>query len=81
MVDEHSGCLDGYPKLGLASDHFHLQRYPDVDDGNYRLVREEVVRFVEGAPARVGGRRICKCLSTTSALWRMLINLSLKPYQ
>ena len=57
VVDEHSGCLDGFPKLGLACDHFRLNKFTNADDRNYRLVCEEIVRFVEGAPARISSRR------------------------
>lgn len=60
VVDEYSGCLDGHPKLGLASDHFHLNKFSDPGNSNYRLVCEEVVKFVESAPNRVNGRKICK---------------------
>ncbi|MCJ1357990.1 MAG: hypothetical protein MMC33_007988 [Icmadophila ericetorum] len=58
VVDENSGCLDGYPKLGLASDHFHLNRYPNAEDSNYRLVVEEVMRFVDGAQERIKSRQV-----------------------
>jgi len=51
VVDEHSGSLDGYLKLGLASDHFRLNKFADAGDGNYRVVYEEVVRFVDAAHA------------------------------
>ncbi|KAL8860914.1 MAG: hypothetical protein Q9178_002669 [Gyalolechia marmorata] len=57
IVDEHSGCLDGHPKLGLASEHFRMNSFADAKDSNYRLVCEEIVRLAESAPARVNGRR------------------------
>ncbi|MCJ1472419.1 hypothetical protein MMC13_001067 [Lambiella insularis] len=57
IVDEHSGCLDGFPKLGLASDHFRINRFADPEDANYRLVSEEVIRFVDAAPHRINSRR------------------------
>lgn len=58
MVDEKSGCLDGHPKLGLASEHFRMNRFSDPRDSNYRLVCEEIVKIVENAPGRVSSRRI-----------------------
>ena len=61
-MDEQSGCLDGYPKLGLASDHFRMHRFADPEESNYRLVCEEVVRFVESAPDRVNSRKSCERL-------------------
>ena len=67
VVDENSGCVDGYPKLGLASDHFQLNRFSDVGDNNYRLICGEVVRFVDDAPGRVASRWPCKDSPTTSA--------------
>ncbi|KAL8833814.1 MAG: hypothetical protein Q9170_004074 [Blastenia crenularia] len=57
IVDEHSGCLDGHPKLGLASEHFRMNRFTDAADSNYRLVCQEIVRLVEMAPSRIDGRR------------------------
>ncbi|KAL8889355.1 MAG: hypothetical protein Q9192_006031 [Flavoplaca navasiana] len=50
VVDESSGCLDGHPKLGLASEHFRLNKFSTAQDSNYRLVCEEIVRMVEAAP-------------------------------
>ncbi|KAI9695891.1 MAG: hypothetical protein M1836_006008 [Candelina mexicana] len=58
VVDEQSGCLDGYPKLGLSTEHFRMNRFSDPEDSNYRLVCEEIVRLVESAPGRVTGRRV-----------------------
>ena len=66
VVDEHSGCLDGHPKLGLASDHFRLNKFASPEDNNYRVVCEEIVRFVNDAPSRVASRRPCKDSSPTS---------------
>jgi len=63
VVDEQSGCLDGYPKLGLSTEHFRMNRFSDPGDSNYRLVCEEIVRLVESAPGRVSGRRVCKLYS------------------
>ncbi len=60
VVDEHSGSLDGYSKLGLASDHFRLNKFADAGDGNYRVVYEEVVRFVDAAHVQIASRRPCK---------------------
>ncbi|KAL8937621.1 MAG: hypothetical protein Q9216_004336 [Gyalolechia sp. 2 TL-2023] len=57
IVDEKSGCLDGHPKLGLASEHFRLNKFSGPQDSNYRLVCEEIVKMVETAPGRVNNRR------------------------
>lgn len=67
VVDEQSGCIDGYPKLGLSTEHFRMNRFSDPGDSNYRLVCEEIVRLVESAPGRVSGRRICKSYSVASS--------------
>jgi hypothetical protein len=53
VVDEESGCIDGYPRYGLATDHFNLQRFSGSDDGNYQAVKAEVVRLVAVAESRV----------------------------
>ncbi|KAI4194041.1 MAG: hypothetical protein LQ346_003773 [Caloplaca aetnensis] len=57
VVDESSGCLDGHPKLGLASEHFRLNKFSSAQDSNYRLVCEEIVKMVENAPMRMHGSR------------------------
>ena len=49
MVDEISGCIDGYHKYGLPLDHFHLNKFSSPNDGNYKAVREEIRRLVEKA--------------------------------
>ena len=55
-MDERSGCIDGFPKLGLACDHFHMNKFANAKDSNYCYVREEIVRFVNAAPDRVHHR-------------------------
>lgn len=37
-----------------------MNRFSDAADCNYRLVCEEIVRLVDGAPGRVNGRKICE---------------------
>ncbi|KAI9763363.1 MAG: hypothetical protein M1840_000555 [Geoglossum simile] len=56
IVDERSGCIDGFPKLGLACDHFHINKFSSPKDGNYHFVQSEVTRFVKEAPDRVHHR-------------------------
>jgi hypothetical protein len=46
VVDEISGCIDGYPKYGLLLDHFRLNKFSSPKDGNYKAVREEIQRLV-----------------------------------
>ena len=69
VVDEHSGCLDGHPKIGLASEHFRMNKFADAKDSNYRLVCEEIVRLAESAPARVNGRRACEYFTKCGTLF------------
>lgn len=49
MVDEISGCIDGHPKYGLALDHFRLNKFSSLKDGNYKAVKEEIQRLVRKA--------------------------------
>lgn len=53
VVDENSGCIDGFPKLGLASDHFQICKFSDPQDPNFLLISQEILRFVNEAPQRV----------------------------
>jgi hypothetical protein len=56
VVDEISGCIDGFPKLGLALDHFQLNKFPSSDDNNYILVSAQVVKMAEEGSSRVRAR-------------------------
>ncbi|OBT55313.1 hypothetical protein VE04_04045 [Pseudogymnoascus sp. 24MN13] len=56
VVDEMSGCIEGFPKLGLPLDHFQINRYSDPADGNFVSIKEEVRAFVRAAPDRVALR-------------------------
>lgn len=55
-MDETSGCIDGFPKLGLGTDHFKTNKFKGPSDGNYVYVRNEIQRLVEKAPGRVETR-------------------------
>ena len=61
IVDEYSASIDGYPKLGLASDHFQMNRFGGNQDSNYRYVCEEVLRIVRSAPDRISGKSRGRC--------------------
>jgi hypothetical protein len=56
VVDEQSACIDGFPKLGLAADHFQMHKYPSSENSNYRLVSHEIATLVNAAPSRVESR-------------------------
>ncbi|KAF3000472.1 hypothetical protein E8E14_000812 [Neopestalotiopsis sp. 37M] len=49
VVDEVSGCLDGFPKLGLATDHFRIQRFGHPTDSNWLYVKEEIVKLAKNS--------------------------------
>jgi len=55
-VDEQSGCIDGFPKLGLACDHFKMNKFSNPEDGNYVYVSQELMRLAKAAPSRVASR-------------------------
>jgi hypothetical protein len=48
-VDEISACIDGYPKVPLATDHFKINKYKDQDDLSYIAVSTKLVGMAEGA--------------------------------
>ncbi|KAG8531939.1 uncharacterized protein KY384_003575 [Bacidia gigantensis] len=56
VVDENSGCIDGFPKLGLACDHFQMCKFSDPENPNFRLICQEIRSFVDTAPERVRSR-------------------------
>lgn len=68
VVDETSGCIEGFPKLGLPLDHFQINRYSDPADGNFVYVKEEIGAFVRAAPERVGLRLRRKYPDTRSVI-------------
>ncbi|KAJ4374896.1 hypothetical protein N0V83_001974 [Neocucurbitaria cava] len=42
IVDEPSATITSVEKLGLKSDHFHLNKYDGPKDGNFKYVSEEI---------------------------------------
>ena len=42
IVDEASATITSVEKLGLKSDHFHLNKYDGPKDGNFKFVSEEI---------------------------------------
>ncbi|CAO2653999.1 Nn.00g107320.m01.CDS01 [Neocucurbitaria sp. VM-36] len=42
IVDEASATITSVEKLGLKSDHFHLNKYDGPKDGNFKYVSEEI---------------------------------------
>lgn len=61
MVDEVSACIDGFSKLGLASDHLNMNKFQSSQDNNYRLVCQEIKRLVNQAPSSIKARLNRKC--------------------
>lgn len=49
VVDEVSSCIEGFPRFGLAADHFNIHRYNGPNDGNFQIVREELARLAAAA--------------------------------
>ncbi len=56
VVDERSGCIDGFPKLGLACNHFEMNSFAHADDANYKFVRDQLVKLAEAARSLVTTR-------------------------
>ena len=38
IVDEESGSIDGFEKLGLSVDHLEINKFWDPNDASYVLV-------------------------------------------
>jgi hypothetical protein len=56
VVDEISGCIDGFPKLGLACDHFHTNKFSSPEDQNFCHIAAQIKTMVESAPERIKER-------------------------
>ena len=56
MVDEVSACIDGFPKIGLATDHLKLNKFQSVEDNNYKLVVQQIRKCVIQAPGLIVAR-------------------------
>ena len=56
MVDEISGCIDGFPKLGLACNHFQTNKFASPEDQNFAHVATQIKNMVESAPERAKAR-------------------------
>lgn len=57
MVSESSGCLPGYERVGLTTDHFNINKFGGNDDGNYKLVVEELQKMGEKSEELMKQRR------------------------
>lgn len=55
-VDEQSGTINGFPKVGLSVDHLLMIRFSQPDDANYMAVRDQVIKIVEEAKGCVAKR-------------------------
>ena len=60
-MDEKSGCIPGFPKLGLNCDHIQMNKFSDSKDVNYSYVQNELARLVLKATDRVNARLNCTC--------------------
>lgn len=56
IVDEDQGTIVGFPKLRLAADHSHMNKFSSPDDENYRNVVYHLKDMIDRAPARVEAR-------------------------
>jgi len=45
-VPESSAEITGFYKLALDADHFELNKFGDISEGNYGLVASNIVRIV-----------------------------------
>lgn len=47
VVNETSGCLTGYGRLGLSTNHFNINKFGSDKDNNYISVVEELQKMAE----------------------------------
>jgi hypothetical protein len=73
MVDEVSACIDGFPKLGLASDHLNMNKFQSSQDNNYRLVSQEIRRLVDQSASSIQARLSCKYFLLTIQVHTMCL--------
>lgn len=64
MVDETSARLGANRAIGIATDHFRLNKFADPKDGNYLDVTGEVARFYTEAVKLASRRRTSSCKSS-----------------
>ena len=50
IVDEESAGILGHNKLGLAADHFQMNKFPSPKDGRYVAVSNEIGTMAQSAP-------------------------------
>ena len=55
VVDESSGCLDGYLSYGLALDHINLNKFSGPDDGHYVRVHDVIKSLLPSKPTEWAG--------------------------
>jgi len=53
VVDETSGCIEGWPKCGLERNHFRMNKFHSPFDGDFILVRDDIGAMYERALAVV----------------------------
>jgi hypothetical protein len=57
MVNESSGSLPGYEKLGLTTDHFNINKFESNEDNHYASVVEELHKMGEKSEGLMKQRR------------------------
>jgi hypothetical protein len=56
LVDEHSGTVAGFPSAPLSASHLQICKFRASDDGNYILVRDQLIALTQGASGCVASR-------------------------
>jgi len=46
VVPESSAKIPGFYQMALDADHFELNKFGDINEGNYGLVARNIVRIV-----------------------------------
>ncbi|KAI1357724.1 hypothetical protein F5Y08DRAFT_142852 [Xylaria arbuscula] len=69
LVDEQFSTIPGFKNTALTTDHLHLCKYAEPSDYNYKLVRDELIAFVQGS---------ADCLARRKDFCADKVNASLK---
>ena len=55
-MTEDQATIDGFPKLGLAANHFDMHKYSSPGDAKYERVLPQLKQMIIDAPGRARAR-------------------------
>ena len=55
-MTEDQATIDGFPKLGLAANHFDMHKFSSPEDTKYERVLPQLKKMIIDAPGRAVAR-------------------------